>query len=435
MKKTTTLSIIIFLFYITVNAQWVAVGSGMDNYVWGSAVYNGDLYACGNFEHADGNQALAIAKWNGSAWSDVGGGFQHGAFSYAVRGLIVFNGELYAGGYVDSVAGMPIHKVAKWNGTSWSAVGMNCPISTVSCFAVHNGELYAGGQGSGLVKVCVAKWDGANWIGLDVEAGNTDVYALASYNGDLYAGGAFTNFNGTGAAGVAKWNGNTWSDIGSGFSAFNAVRALAVFNNKLYIGGGFTTAGGVAVNNIVAWDGSSWTPLNGGVNSGVQSLLSYGGKLFVGGMFWMVNGITANRAAYWDGSSWTILGTDLGSGAKTIAIYNNELYYGDEGAFNGHNYIAKWGGGIFTGIEESEEKVQFSFFPNPVSEKLFVSSKAKAKNLVVSDIFGKRMNVAASLSNGIAGVTEINVSDLTSGIYFLSTENNSSNAVKFVVQR
>ncbi|HKR05478.1 MAG TPA: T9SS type A sorting domain-containing protein [Bacteroidia bacterium] len=435
MKTKITLSIIAVLFSISASAQWVACNNGMDNYVWGSAVYNGNLYACGNFEHADGNQALAIAKWNGSAWSDVGGGFQHGAFSYAVRGLIVYNNELYAGGYVDSVAGMPIHKVAKWNGTNWSAAGMDCPISTVNCFAVHNGELYAGGQGSGLVKVCVAKWTGTNWIGLDTEAGNTDVYALASYNGDLYAGGAFTNFNGTGAAGVAKWNGSAWSDIGSGFTAFNVARAFAVFNNKLYIGGGFTTAGGIAANNIVSWDGASWTALSGGVNSGVQSLLSNGNKLFVGGMFWMVNGVTANRAAYWNGSSWTVLGTDLGSGAKTISIYNNELYYGGEGAFNGHNYIAKWSGGTFTGIKESEEKIQFSVFPNPVSEKLFISSTAETKHLCVSDILGKRMNVTVFMSKEISGVMEINVSGLTPGIYFLSTESNSSDAVKFVVQR
>lgn len=435
MKKTTTLSIIILFISIAVNAQWVAVGSGMDSYVWGSAVYNGNLYACGNFEHADGNEALAIAKWNGSAWSDVGGGFQHGAFSYAVRGLIVFNNELVAGGYVDSAGGMPIHKVAKWNGTSWSAMGTDCPISTVNCFAVHNGELYAGGQGSGAVKVCVAKWDGTNWIGLDTEGSNTDVWSLVSYNGNLYAGGSFSSFNGSGAAGVAKWDGSAWSDIGSGFGLFDIVRALAVFNNKLYIGGGFTTAGGVPASNIVSWDGTNYTALAGGVNAGVQSLYSYGSKLFVGGAFWMVNGVTANRAAYWDGSSWTVLGTDQGSGAKTISVFNNELYYGGEGAFNGQSYISKWSAGTFTGIEETEEKIQFSVFPNPVSEKLFITSNANTKHLLVHDIIGNIMNVSVSSSNEMSGVMEINVSNLSPGIYFLSVENNSSNAVKFVVHR
>ena len=79
MKTKFTLLMIAVLFSIHSNAQWVMCNNGLDNYVWGSAVYNGNLYACGNFEHADGNVALAIAKWNGSAWSDVGGGFQQGA--------------------------------------------------------------------------------------------------------------------------------------------------------------------------------------------------------------------------------------------------------------------------------------------------------------------------------------------------------------------
>lgn len=435
MKTKITLLIISAFISINTHAQWVACNNGMDNYVWGSCVYNGNLYACGNFEHADGNECLAIAKWNGSAWSDVGGGFQHGAFSYVVRGLIEFNGELIAGGYVDSAGGNPIHKVAKWNGTSWSAMGTDCPISTVNCFAIHNGELYAGGQGSGLVKVCVAKWTGSNWLPLDTEAGNTDVYALASYNGQLYAGGAFTNFNGAGAAGIAKWNGSVWSDIGSGFTAFNVARALAVFNNKLFIGGGFTTAGGVPANNIVSWDGTTWTALAGGVNSGVQSLLSYGNKLFVGGMFWMVNSVTANRAAYWDGSSWTVLGTDLGSGAKTICIYNSELYYGGEGAFNGHNYFARWSGGTFTGVEENEIQT-WEIYPNPATNQLTVRSSEfgdkKIEFVEIYDALGQRV-FSQLPTAGSQQQIAIDVSVLTPGIYFLSC-NKSAARTKFVVQ-
>jgi hypothetical protein len=374
MKRSLTLLVILITALISKEgrAQWTAVGTGMDNYVWGSVVYNGELYACGNFEHADGNPSLAIARWNGSAWSDVGGGFQHGAFSNVVRGLIVFNGELFAGGFVDSVGGMLIHKIAKWNGSSWSPAAMDCPISTVNCFCIHNGELYAGGQGSGLVKVCVARWTGSSWVGLDVEGGNTDVWSMVSYNGYLYAGGGFSDFNGQGIGGVARWDGTSWSDIGSGFTAFNSIKALAVFDNRLYIAGGFTEAGGVPANYIVAWDGTNWTPLNGGANAAVTALLAHGDKLFVAGNFWEIDGITANRAAYWDGSSWTVLGTDLGAGNMTIAIYDDELYYGGAGAFNGQNFIAKWAGGTFTGIKNYTTSAMVNIYPNPAIDKIQV---------------------------------------------------------------
>jgi hypothetical protein len=405
--------------------------------VWGSCVYNGNLYASGNFENADGNQALAIAKWNGSAWSDVGGGFQHGAISNVVRGLIEFNGELIAGGYVDSAGGVPIHKVAKWNGTGWSPMGMDCPISTVNCFTIHNGELYAGGQGSGAVKVCVAKWTGTNWLALDTEGGNINVWALASYNGQLYAGGNFTNFNNTGAGGVAKWNGTTWSDIGSGVSAVNA---LAVFQNKLFIGGSFTTAGGIPANNIVSWDGATtWSALAGGTNTQVQSLLSNGTKLFAGGSFWMVNSSTtnANGAAYWDGSTWTVLGTDLGTGGKTICIYNNELYYGGTGAFNGQHYFAKWSGGNFPNSIVENEIQSLEIFPNPAISQLTVRSSEfgdkKIELIEIYDIVGKKVFSQPQTSNFKPQTISIDISKLENGIYFL-TANKNSVTVKFIVQ-
>lgn len=105
MKKIYSLILLFSCIQTAVHAQWAAVNNGVDNYVWGSAVYNNELYVSGNFENADGNQALGIAKWNGSAWSAVGGGFQTNAFSYVVRGLIVYNNELIAGGYVDLQAG------------------------------------------------------------------------------------------------------------------------------------------------------------------------------------------------------------------------------------------------------------------------------------------------------------------------------------------
>jgi len=47
-----------------------------------------------------------------------------------------------------------------------------------------------------------------------------------------------------------------------------SVRALAVFDDgsgpALYAGGDFTTAGGVAANRIAKWNGSSWSQLGSG---------------------------------------------------------------------------------------------------------------------------------------------------------------------------
>ena len=56
----------------------------------------------------------------------------------------------------------------------------------------------------------------------------------------------------------------------------NTVRALTVFDDgsgpALYAGGAFTTAGGVAANHIAKWNGSSWSALGSGMNGAHVSM-------------------------------------------------------------------------------------------------------------------------------------------------------------------
>jgi hypothetical protein len=42
--------------------------------------------------------------------------------------------------------------------------------------------------------------------------------------------------------------------------------------SPLYAGGIFTTAGGAAANRIARWDGASWSPLGSGANDAVEAL-------------------------------------------------------------------------------------------------------------------------------------------------------------------
>jgi hypothetical protein len=58
----------------------------------------------------------------------------------------------------------------------------------------------------------------------------------------------------------------------------------------LYAGGDFTVAGGVAANRIAKWDGSSWTPLGSGMSDAVFALTVFdvpveGPALIAGGQF------------------------------------------------------------------------------------------------------------------------------------------------------
>jgi len=96
----------------------------------------------------------------------------------------------------------------------------------------------------------------ANWSPLGSGLGPGSVYALAVSGNDLYAGGWFRTAGGSPATNIAKWDGTSWSALGSGMNVF--VGALAVSGSDLYAGGEFRTAGGSPANRIAKWDGSSW---------------------------------------------------------------------------------------------------------------------------------------------------------------------------------
>src|SRR5262245_3410468 len=67
--------------------------------------------------------------------------------------------------------------------------------------------------------------------------------------------------------GIAKWDGRSWSTLGSGIGGY--VNALAVSGSDLYAGGKFTIAGGSPANRIAKWNGSSWSAVGSGMNNEV----------------------------------------------------------------------------------------------------------------------------------------------------------------------
>src|SRR5207244_4899063 len=85
----------------------------------------------------------------------------------------------------------------------------------------------------------------------------------------LYAGGNFTSAGGLPARNLARWNGTTWSTLGSG--ANGVVNALTVFDDgsgsgpALYATGSFTSVSGVAAHGIAKWNGSTWSALGSGL--------------------------------------------------------------------------------------------------------------------------------------------------------------------------
>lgn len=304
--------------------SWSGLGSGLNGSVTALAVFDdggGDaLYAGGSFTVAGGSTANRVAKWDGSTWSALGTGIGGGGVP-RVFALTVFNDgsgdALYAGGRFNNAGGAAATTIAKWNGSSWSALGSGTNVE-IRALCVYNNALYAGGlftTAGGAPANYLARWNGSSWSNVGVGT-NGFVRALAVYNDGggnaLYVGGHFTTAGGSPASSIARWNGATFSALGSGVvpgTFAPGVRALLAFDDgsptgtTLYAAGDFATAGGVSVNNVARWDGTAWSALDNGTNHIIEALgsssLSGRPSLYAGGWFTTAGPVAADRVAQW----------------------------------------------------------------------------------------------------------------------------------------
>ena len=379
------------------------------------AVIGTDLYVGGTFlTNSAGVETKRIARWDGSNWSAVGGGIT--AAAVGVYTLLADGNNLYAAGQINIAGGVTTGNVAKWDGVSWSGLGIGIPGTTiVNSLAKSGDDLYVGGAflgvGAGvLYTYSTARWDGSNWWalgqGMDnavlvLTSSDSNVYAggwfsraggefagnIAAWNGarwssvgnmdflfaeiraiaahrtNVYVGGAFagglTNGFGFSANGIARWNGITWSSLGSGLRYFGTnglVRAIAVADDgTVYAGGIFTQAGGAFATNIAKfytnWQTVGTSP-NSAVNGEVLALAFSGNDLYVGGAFDNAGGVSATGIARWNGSAWSAVGSGLTGIVMALATNGPDIYAGGRftTAAAGITKIARWNGSSWAAL-------------------------------------------------------------------------------------
>ena len=383
-------------------SSWLALGSGMDAPVDALVVSGTNVFVGGYFTTAGGVTANNIAQWNGTSWSALGSGITGSSVlgnGPAVYALAVSGTNLFAGGPFTTAGGVTVNNIARWNGSSWSALGSGVD-DWVEALAVSSNQLFAGGyftNAGGASANYIALWDGASWsaLGSGISGRGTEgrgpgVFALAVLGNNLIVGGEFTNAGGTSASCIAQWNGNSWSALGSGISG--DVDALAVSGTNLFAGGAFSTAGGESYG-IVEWNGSSWSALSTGA-VGVLALAATGGNLFVGGNFSQAGGVSAMGIAQWNGSSWLGSGPGLNGSASALAVLGNNLVAGGDFTTAGGlsaNHVAKWNGSSWlalgTGISGTND-----YGLGPTVSAL----AASGSNLYVGGVFGMAGGVTAN---------------------------------------
>ncbi len=123
--------------------------------------------------------------------------------------------------------------------------------------------------------------------------------------------------------GIFKWNGSSWTELGSNAGALNAsstsgISAIITDNNgNVYAACYFP--GRTPAYQVVKWDGSKWSELGSGntdlnANSTISTLtIDKQGNIYAAGIF--TNGTGNAYIAKWNGLFWAELGNDVGTGS------------------------------------------------------------------------------------------------------------------------
>jgi hypothetical protein len=302
--------------------SWSALaGPGILNgAVFAIASKDGKVYAGGSFVNAGGKaNADHLAVWSGSGWAPFcTGGVAGPAFTGDVNALQIIGNTLYVGGSFQNAAGIPAADYL------------------VAC------DLTSGAASALVASVA--------------DAISGPVYALAADSvGTLYAGGAFINLNGIPAADyIAAYDGGgVWHALGfgagpGGGAVTSFVRALAAKGTTIFVGTDAVDVAGIALADHVArWNGSSWSAVgsNTAGNDGwlpasasIFSLATSGSLVIAGGSFQNANGsVAADMVAYFDGEAWHPIGSNgagngpIGTAVIAVGAFENRIYAG--GAF------------------------------------------------------------------------------------------------------
>ncbi|WP_223827677.1 T9SS type A sorting domain-containing protein [Hymenobacter armeniacus] len=366
------------------SANWTSLGTGIGTnstqtaLVLALAIIGSDLYVGGNFYQAGNTSASSVAMWDGTAWSALGTSLSNGVSGLIpeIDAMAVVGTDLYVGGSFTAAGGVSANRIAKWNGSTWSALGTG--IGTLNNGGVWallpvGTDLYVGGGFSvagGVTVDCLAKWNGSSWsrvggAGFANGQSNGIVTGLAFVGTELYITGAFRQSAGAVADFTARWDGTTWRGVGTGLSGTigAAAYSLLVVANEVYVGGKFLTAGGSRADNIARWNGTNWSPLSpnmaaaNGLDAVVFSLgIAGNNTVYAGGLFQQAGGVVAEGIARWNGASWSSLPSGSYSGGmqvRAIAVAGTDVYVG--GIF--HNvgtvpaeYVAKWNGTTWSSL-------------------------------------------------------------------------------------
>jgi len=341
---------------ITVNYRWIEANTSIaagpngthieDIAIDPTSTY---LYVVGSFSAIDDAEVNCVARYTiaTGVWENIGSPVADTetvnptANAYACA--CDSSGNLYVGGDFQQ----NYNRIAKWNGTSWSAMGSGFPSGSVWAMYVDGSDnLYVAGSMKTTYN-CIAKWNGSSWatIGGGVTVGSNVYGIVTDSNGNVYIGGTFTQVGGSVSVNnVAKWNGTIWSALANDGLDNSVFEVDVDSNDHLYVGGSFQNTHDLAksLTRCARWNGVSWENLSSGLDATVYDLdIDSDNIVYFGGTFTDKGSLVSS----WNGTTWVELGdgwthtagkafafddtygTIYGADYETVYIYFRPYYY------------------------------------------------------------------------------------------------------------
>ncbi len=278
-------------------------------------------------------------------WDEVFGiSGQNAGTEGDIYSLALGHDALYVGGAFTAASGIPVSRIAQWDGVTWKQLGepgLQGVDGSVFSILVKGDSVIVGGQfttAGGVPVNNIAVWKRSinRWFPLEEGVfGGANAYVSSIVNrGDtIFVGGQFTTAGTTPANNVAVLMNGEWKSLGTGNQngVGGTVNALAILKDQLYVGGNFTRAGNRAVNSLARWSGI-WSDVGGGVDGYVNTLVvSPFNTLMVGGKFITAGPDVVKNLAMWDGSDWantSIRDGDLSGNPDQVLSGNTGVYQG-----------------------------------------------------------------------------------------------------------
>lgn len=202
---------------------------------------NGTIYA--------GTTNGRVYELAGSAWMSVGAAFVDPTINRPqVQALAeLADGSLVAAGRFGSAGGVPLNNVARWDGAAWQPLGSGLPAAfgfaaSVERLAVlPSGELIAGGGGFIVPPATepsdrLARWNGSTWSAVSAIVQSTGLPIQTSGPLLLDESGNLLNASGS----IFRFTGTAWQSLVFGFpNTFYTRDALRTPQGEYLLSGGF----------------------------------------------------------------------------------------------------------------------------------------------------------------------------------------------------